>query len=58
LFNSKNDFKRLYMKPSQTFHEFYTQFLHLSSKAQIVLSELKYELYQKLTLDLQRQVMV
>jgi hypothetical protein len=24
LFNSKNDFKRLYMKPSQTFYEFYT----------------------------------
>jgi archaellum component FlaC len=45
LFNSKNDFKRLYMKPSQTFYEFYTQFLHLSSKAQIVLSKLKYELY-------------
>jgi hypothetical protein len=33
VFNAKNDFKKLYMKPSQAFHEFYTHFLHLSSKA-------------------------
>jgi len=56
IFNAKNEFKKLFMKSTQPFHEFYTRFLHLSGRAQIAPSELKYELYNKLSFDLQRQV--
>jgi hypothetical protein len=56
VFNAKNDFKKLYMKPSQTFYGFYSSFLQLSGRAQIALPELKYELYNKLSFDPQRQV--
>ena len=33
LFNAKNDFRKLFMKPSQAFHDFHTHFLHLSGQA-------------------------
>ena len=52
MFNAKNEFKKLFMKSTQPFHEFYTRFLHLSGRAQIAPSELKYELYNKLSFDL------
>lgn len=58
VFNAKNEFKKLFMKPSQTFHEFYTRFLHLSGRARIAQSELKYELNNKLSFNLQKQVIV
>jgi hypothetical protein len=44
------------MKPNQSFHEFYTKFLHLSGRAQIAESELKFELNNKLSFELQRSV--
>ena len=58
VFNAKNEFKKLFMKNSQTFHEFYTKFLHLAGRAKIATSELKYELNNKLSYELQRQVIV
>jgi len=33
LFNAKNDFRKLFIKPSQAFHNFYTHFLYLSRQA-------------------------
>ena len=36
VFTAKTDFKKLYIKPSQSFHEFHTKFLQLASEAKIV----------------------
>jgi hypothetical protein len=56
LFTAKNKFKKLYMKPMQSFHEFHTKFLQLANKAKIVPMELKYELNNKLLFSLQKAV--
>jgi hypothetical protein len=58
VFKAKNEFKKLFMKESDAFHEFYTRFLHLSGKAKIATSDLKYELNNKLSFNLQKQVIV
>jgi hypothetical protein len=33
VFNAKNEFKKLFMKSSQSFYKFYTRFLHLFKRA-------------------------
>ena len=54
---ARQQFKSLYMKQSESFHDFYTRFLHLSAEAQISTTELLYELNDKLSFDLRSQVM-
>jgi hypothetical protein len=41
------------MQSIKTFTNFYTQFLHLASEGQILDEDLRSDLYDKLTLDLQ-----
>jgi len=56
LFTAKNEFKKLYIKKDQTFHDFYTKFLRLASEAKIAITDQKYELYTKLSFSLQKAV--
>jgi hypothetical protein len=58
VFKAKNKFKKLFIKESDTFYKFYTRFQHLSGKAKIAASDLKYELNNKLSFNLQKQVIV
>jgi hypothetical protein len=44
------------MKTTKTFSEFYTRFLHLASEGQIPAKDLQLDLYNKLTIDLQRAI--
>jgi len=52
MFIAKNKFKKLYIKTADSFHEFYTKFLLLASKAKIAPNKLKYELNSKLSFGL------
>ena len=45
------------MKSTKTFLDFYTQFLHLARKAKIPSDDLRLDLFDKLTLELQRTVL-
>jgi hypothetical protein len=56
LFTAKNEFKKLYMSKTQTFHEFYTKFLRLAQEAKISPDDLKYELNSRLSFSLQKAV--
>ena len=56
MFTAKNEFKKLYMKTADSFHEFHTKFLLLASEAKIAPDELKYELNSKLSFGLQKAV--
>ena len=55
--NARTDFKKLIMRPSSTFHDFYTKFLHLAGDGKIPLEDYRTELYDKLTLDLQKAIL-
>jgi hypothetical protein len=44
------------MQSTKTFTNFYTQFLHLASQRQILDEDLYLDLYDKLTLKLQRAI--
>ena len=55
--NVYTGFKKLIMRPSSTFHGFYTKFLHLASDSKIPLEDYCTELYNKLTLDLQKAIL-
>ena len=44
------------MQPTKTFADFYTRFLHLTSEGQIPDEDLCLDLYDKLTLELQRAI--
>jgi Zinc knuckle len=55
--NARLDYKALMMKPSEKFTEFQTKFLHLAGQAQIPEADLMPDLFDKLTLDLQRAVL-
>ena len=57
VFTAKEDFRKLYMKKTDPFHTFYSNFTRLANEAQVSPTELKYELNHKLTFDLQRQVL-
>jgi hypothetical protein len=52
--NARLDYKSLMMKVTETFSAFQTRFLHLSGQAQIPSDDLMPDLFDKLTLDLQR----
>ena len=52
--NARLEYRSLMMKASETFAEFYTRFLHLSGQAQIPQEDLLPDLFDKLTIDLQR----
>jgi hypothetical protein len=50
------DYYRLNMKANKIFLDFYTQFLHLASKGCILDKDLKLDLYNKITLELQHTI--
>ena len=55
--NAHLDYKSLFMKPSETFADFHTRFLHLAGQAKIPKDDLCPDLFDKLTLELQRTVL-
>src|SRR5436190_20002147 len=55
--NARIDYKSLFMKPSETFVDFHTHFLHLAGQAKIPKDDLCPDLFDKLTLELQRTVL-
>jgi hypothetical protein len=44
------------MRTNETFLDFYTQFLHLAGKGRIPDKDLRPDLYNKITLELQRAI--
>ena len=55
--NAQQEYRRLNMKSTQTFTEFYTQFLHLTGKARILTEDWRPNLCDKLTVSLQTAVL-
>ena len=55
--NARLDYKSLMMKPAETFTSFQTRFLHLAGQARIPTDDLVPDLFDKLTMDLQRAVL-
>src|SRR6266571_6232800 len=55
--NARLDYKSLNMKTTETFSTFYPRFLYLAGQAQIPQEDLLPDLFDKLTLDLQRAVL-
>ena len=55
--NACFEYKGLLMKPSETFADFNTCFLHLAGQAKIPKEDLRPDLFNKLTLDLQQTVL-
>jgi len=56
--NACHEYKGLIMKPTETFADFYTCFLHLARQAKVLKDNLRLNLYNKLTLELQRTVLL
>jgi hypothetical protein len=54
--NARRDYRKLMMRSTETFTDFYTRFLHLASEGQIPDEDLRPDLYDKLTLELQRAI--
>lgn len=54
--NARQDYRRLNMKPAQTFTEFYTRFLQLAGDAEIPQEDWRPDLYDKLTFDIRRAI--
>jgi hypothetical protein len=54
--DSRNEYKELRMSTRQSFHDFKTQFIHLANEGRIPDSDRFHDLYDKLTTNLQRQV--
>jgi hypothetical protein len=55
--NARLDYRSLMMKASETYTEFQTRFLHLAGQARIPVDDLVPDLFDKLTLELQRAVL-
>lgn len=55
--NARQDYRRLNMKSTQPFTKFYTRFLHLAGEAKIPLDDWQPDLYDKLTMELQKSVL-
>lgn len=51
---AKNQFRQLYMKTSDKFHDFLSEFLFLAAEAGVAEDDWKDELYYKLTTELQK----
>jgi hypothetical protein len=56
--NARLKYKSLSMKSTKIFLDFYTRFLHLAGKAKIPSDNLQLDLFDKLTLELQRTVLL
>jgi hypothetical protein len=54
--NARRDYRKLMMRSTEKFTDFYTRFLHLASEGQIPDEDLRLDLYDKLTLELQRAI--
>ena len=54
--NARRDYRRLNMRTTETFPDFYTRFLHLAGEGRIPEEDLRPDLYDKLTLELQRAI--
>lgn len=54
--DARYEYGKLYMKSGQTFTDFQTAFLHLAGEGQIHTDNLRLDLYDKLTVPLQRQL--
>ena len=46
------------MKPSETFADFHTRFLYLAGQARIPKDDLQLDLFDKLTIELQRTILL
>jgi hypothetical protein len=55
--DARIEFRKLTIKESESFSDFYTQFLHLSSMGKIPTDDLQPDLYDKLTPALQQSVL-
>ena len=55
--NIRHEFRKLIMRSSQPFSEFHTRFMHLTGLAKIPAADWQPELYDKLTIDLQKAVL-
>jgi hypothetical protein len=58
LFIAKNNFKKLFIKSTQSFYNFYTKFLQLAFKAKVAPAKLKYKLNSKLSFSLQKAIIL
>ena len=56
--NARKDYRRLNIKLSQTFTEFYTIFLQLTGDAEIPQNDWRLDLYRKLTIDIRRAILL
>ena len=54
---AKNQFRQLYMKPTDRFHDFLSEFLYLAAEAGVSDDDLKDELYHRITTKLQELTM-
>ena len=55
---AKNQFQALYMKPTDKFHDFLSEFLYLTVKAGVSEDDWKDELYHQITTELQKLIMM
>lgn len=55
---AKNQFRSLYMKTGDKFHDFLSEFLYLAAEAGVAEEDWKDELYHRLTTELQKLTMV
>jgi hypothetical protein len=55
--NARVEYKSLMMKPTEQFMDFHTRFLHLAGQAKIPQDDLRPDLFDKLTMELQRTVL-
>ena len=54
--NARREYRRLTMKSYEAFTDFYTQFLHLAGEGRIPEEDLRPDLYDKLSIELQRAI--
>jgi hypothetical protein len=54
--DARHDYNSLVMKPSQSFSEFQTQFLHIAGQAQVPRESLRLDLYDRVTTTLQKGI--
>ena len=55
--NARLEYRSLMMRTSESFADFHTQFLHLAGEAHIPTPDLRPDLFDKLTIELQRTVL-
>jgi hypothetical protein len=56
--NARHEYRRLVMKANQPFPEFYTKFSQLAGVARIPEEDLRPDLYDKLSFDLQKLILL